>query len=189
VKYLLYILNLEFVKKGKSYLGGFMSSVDNYRDVFLEQYNEYAQYEMPATLIVAPYLFRQSTQDEDHNGIDVVAKYRKLAVRTRKYAQDVFEKYKNEFTIRSEVPSKNPTELDKLYREQHADAMVYCWEEEGKIKEWTLLDLKIVAGHIRFMHLNKILKFKCPEIDSPNGTKFIACKFEDFPGALIASSF
>lgn len=166
-----------------------MIDATSYRDGFLERYDEYSQYEIPATLIVAPYLLRSSTQDEDMHGIDVVVKYRKIAVRTRKYAKEAFDRFKKEFTIRSQVPSGNLTELDRLYRGEHADAMVYCWEEEGKIKEWTLLDLKTVAGHIRFMHLNKILKHKCPELDSSSGTKFIVCKLEDFPGALIASSF
>ncbi len=166
-----------------------MSQELKYRENYLKQYDQFAPYELDAAIAVTPYLFRKSTQREDFNGIDIAVKYKTIAVRTRNFAKETFDSYKNEFTIRSHLPSGNLTELDKICRGEHADVMVYCWGETGKIKEWMLLDMTKVASIIKRLNLENILHKKCVEMDTPRGDKFIVCKLEDFPGALIASSF
>jgi hypothetical protein len=166
-----------------------MNQAADYHANLIKQYDQFAPYELPAAIAVAPYLFRKSTQNEDREGIDVVVKYETIAVRTRKFAQDTFDKYKNEFTIRCHVPSGSFTELDKICRGEHAQVMVYCWEDGGKIKEWMLLNMTKVAAVIKRLNIENKLHDKCIEKDAPNDTKFIICKLEDFPGALIASSF
>ena len=167
-----------------------MNQASNYREVFKEQYDKYSQYEIPAALAAGVAILRKSTQEEDFRGIDLVWQWPNLAVRTREFSENFFHINRNEFTIRSKVPEGHLTELDKLIRGEHADVMVYDWIERKDVKHWMLLDLKKVAAVLRRMNLENILFNKCEEKLSPkNDTYFIICKLEDFPGALIASSF
>lgn len=167
-----------------------MNETSNYRKVFVEQYDKYSKYEKPAALAAGVAILRTSTQEEDFRGIDLVWQWPNLAIRNREYFEDFFHINRNEFTIRSKVPSGEPTELDKIIRGEHADVMVYDWIENKDVKHWMILDLKKVAAILRRMNLEKTLFDKCQEKLSPkNDTYFIICKLEDFPGALIASSF
>lgn len=167
-----------------------MEKEQNYRDVFLEQYDKYSKYEKPAALAAGIAILRTSTQEEDFRGIDLVWQWPNLAIRTRELSHQFFHINRKEFTIRSKVPEGHLTELDKMIRGEHADVMIYDWIEKDDVKHWMILDLKKVAAVLRRMNLENTLATKCQEkLCEKNKTHFIICKLEDFPGALIASSF
>lgn len=61
----------------------------------------------------------------------------RIALRVRRGQSSDF----NDIIIRSQIPSGNCTELDKI-REGFGDYYLYCWTADGKtITEWILFDL------------------------------------------------
>lgn len=110
-------------------------------------------------------------EDDALKATDLVIKVEggDVAVRIRGFDK---EYYYRDWTIRSIIPSKNKTELQKL-REGFADWYLYAWtNSDGKIDSWMLIDLDLVRK-------KRILDKPWRNIPNGDGTFFIAIPSQD----------
>jgi hypothetical protein len=122
-------------------------------------------------------------EDQKHN-TDLIVLHmaaKRIACRIRR---EEYIKYKEEFTIRVQRPSKAETELAKLIS-GWGDYLFYGFGgEDGGLIEWRLADLNV----FRLWHSRKLAKGIMPGVARNNkdgSSSFRAYKWQDLPGDFI----
>jgi hypothetical protein len=140
--------------------------------------------------IISPYLFRIATREEDQQlGYDIISKIKSVSIRGVSF--ETFPSFSHNFTIRTKVPSGVETELDKILKPNGAEVLWYCYQQDMKIKEWVLINLRAFREVYTLLKVEGRLQGKCFNRVSPNGSEFLAVDIKRFgkEKLVIASSF
>jgi len=105
----------------------------------------------------------------------------KVACRLRTYRY--YEGFKDEFTIRSSLPTGNDTELQKI-RKGFCDYMFYGFvdPEEKKIIKYTIIDLDVFRDQEQGMMFEHCT-------NGGMDSDFIACRYSQFPANLVVKQW
>jgi hypothetical protein len=129
------------------------------------------------------------TEDSTHNTDLVVLELKAVRIACRVRKDKYRERYGNEFTIRSGVPSGNKTELSKII-EGWGDYFFYGFADASNLTQWFIGDLK--AFRLWFnRELWKMDKGLMPGIEQHNldgSSDFRIFNKNAIPGFIIAQS-
>jgi hypothetical protein len=132
----------------------------------------------------APY-----EEDAEHNTDLVVLKLEPVRIACRVRTYQYYERYPDEFTIRSDRPSGNKTELAKIV-EGWGDYILYgfCTEDESRLTAWTLGNLDV----FRLWFNQYIVKHKgrLPGIVQNNhdgSSSFRAFRINELPSGFVVA--
>lgn len=128
-------------------------------------------------------------EDMERNTDLIVLKMEPLRIGCRIRRFKYFEKYKDEFTVRSGRPSGIKTELSKII-EGWGDFFFYGFsdEQEESLLSWNLCDLKV----FRLWFNQQIVAAQkvpgIPKNNTDNSSNFLVFKFDELPQSFIYNS-
>ena len=109
------------------------------------------------------------------------ARDRRIAARVRRNWAS--QRYPNQFTLRSRIPSGGKTELAKII-EGKGDWMFYGFadESDSTVERWMLLDLNVFRSALIRRHSSPI---RCGDMHMSDGTSFKWFDVGSFPTELV----
>jgi hypothetical protein len=118
----------------------------------------------------------------------VVLSSRQLAIACRVREFRYYERYRHEFTIRSQS-NGHRTELEKITEDHFGDFMFYGFvgPKEDGIVRWSLVDLDVFRDGVIFGGATGIEKPNYTRDGRLDGTALTAFKFSRFPESLIVA--
>lgn len=139
--------------------------------------------------LVGPLLLSPASFDEDiKHATDLMildARDKRIAARVRR--PGYYEKYPNDFTIRSARKNGQPTELQKMI-DGFGDWFFYGHEgEDGRIKNWMLLDLHVWRAQLIAWGKARDgwTKYAREQTNKDNATSFFSFMVLDFPESIL----
>ena len=151
------------------------------------QKNIYLENNFAGTIksILGNYFICQDAYQDQNQGTDFLTftmQPFKIGVRLRRKCKN-FEWYKNEFTIRWELPSGNETEIHKI-RKGLVQYILYGFvdESEKKIIRYFIGDLKVFNAHSPTL---------TPRIfaNNPRDSDLAVYKISDFPKSFVVKCY
>jgi len=102
---------------------------------------------MTLNAIPAAHFYGKATLDDDcKRAIDQCSRFPNLNVRSRKRpsSDKFYDQIKCQFTLRMLAANGNSSEFDKVFNDNHGDAMVYSFHDDTEIIRWVIIDLKVL---------------------------------------------
>jgi hypothetical protein len=151
---------------------------------------QWAQRYLPAAKrILGEILIQEAPEADDlHSNTDLLivrADIRRIAVRVRRYGY--LERYGNDITIRSSLPSGAETEWDKILRGL-GDVFLYAFaspQDDGTFAKWTVLDLGRFRRWVQAYATTHGGLFPGAACQNTDGTWFRSFSVADLPGGVV----